>query len=263
MEENQDMSFLDHLEELRWRIVKSVIAILVVATALFFFLEWIMDNIFIAMMDKDFISFEVMCSYFGMCIEEIKVELKSFKMATQFTYSLIMSILGGFIIAFPFVFYQLWAFVKPGLRQREMRMMRGIVFYVSVLFFIGVLFGYFVVAPLCVQFFGAYQISEKIENNIGIDNYIGLITSSVFYTGLLFLLPILIYVLSKIGIMTPGFLRKYRKHAIVGVLVLSAIITPPDFISQIIVSIPIIILYEIGILLAARVEKQRIKAELK
>jgi sec-independent protein translocase protein TatC len=174
---------------------------------------------------------------------------------------MMMSIMGGIVLSFPFIFYQLWAFVKPGLKLNEKKAARGIVFWVSVLFFTGILFGYFVVAPLCVQFFGAYQISGQIENIFTVNSYMSTILSTVFYSGLLFLLPVVTYIFATLGIITPEFLRKYRKHAVVAVLILAAIITPPDVISQILVSIPILGLYEIGILVAVRVVNKRFKEE--
>lgn len=253
------MSFLDHLEELRWRIVKSVIAILVFAIAMWFVKEWLINNIFIAMTKTDFISFQAMCRWFNICIGDIPVNFQSTKVGAQFTYALWMCFIGGFILAFPYVFHQIWGFIKPGLKENERQMVSGITFYVTILFLLGVVFGYLVVAPLCIQFFGYFMISPEFKNIWMIGSFMSLIISSVIFTGLLFLLPVVIYILSKIGIITPGFLRKYRKHSIVGVLILSAIITPPDFISQVIVSIPIIILYEVGIIISARVEKARIR----
>ena len=154
-----------------------------------------------------------------------------------------MSFMGGIVLGFPYIFYQIWAFLKPGLKLNEKRMAKGIVFYVSLLFFLGILFGYFVVAPLSIQFFGSYQISSEIRNDFTISSYMSMILSTVFYTGLFFLLPVITYLMTKIGVLSPEFLIKYRKHSIVGILILSAIITPPDIISQIIVSIPIFILY--------------------
>jgi sec-independent protein translocase protein TatC len=165
--------------------------------------------------------------------------------------------MGGLVLAFPYVFYQIWSFIKPGLKQKEKSAVKGIVFYVSILFFIGILFGYFIVSPLCVQFFGTYQISKKIDNIFTINSYMSTIISTVFYSGLLFLMPVIAYIFAKIGIITAAFLRKYRKHSIVGVLILSAVITPPDMLSQIIVSIPILLLYEISILVTARVNKKQ------
>lgn len=255
MSDEKNMSFLDHLEELRWRLVKISISIIVVASILFYFQEWIMQNLFVSMREPDFISFRLMCEWFGVCVKEIPVSFQSTTMSGQFSYALMMSIMGGIVLSFPFIFYQVWGFVKPGLKQNEKSVVSGLVFYVSILFFLGILFGYFIVAPLCVQFFGSYQISSDIENIFTINSYLSTILSTVFYSGLLFLLPVLTYIFTRLGIVTPIFLRKYRKHAIVGILILAAIITPPDLISQIIVAIPIILLYEIGILVSVRVEK--------
>lgn len=259
MAERKEMSFLDHLEELRWRLVRCAIAIVTIGCVLWWFQEWIMDHVFLSMKNPDFPTFKLLCKFFGVCIEEIPVKMQSTTMAGQFSYALMMSIIGGIVLAFPFIFYQIWSFVKPGLKQKEQSVVRGIVFYVSVLFFSGILFGYFVVAPLCVQFFGTYQISKDVENIFTINSYMSTILSTVFYTGLLFLLPVVAYIFAKLGIITPGFLRKYRKHAIVGVLILAAVITPPDLISQVIVSIPILLLYEISIFVVAGVEKKRNK----
>jgi sec-independent protein translocase protein TatC len=259
MEEKKDMSFLDHLEELRWRLVRCAIAIILIAVVLWWFQEWIMDHIFLSMKNPNFISFRLICAYFGICIEEIPVKMQSTTMAGQFSYALMMSIIGSIVLTFPYIFYQLWSFVKPGLKQNEKSMVKGIVFFVSILFFLGILFGYFVVAPLCVQFFGSYQISKSVENIFTISSYMSTIISTVFYTGILFLLPVIAYIFAKLGIITPAFLRKYRKHAIVGVLILSAVITPPDLVSQIIVAIPIVLLYELSIFVTVGVEKTRTK----
>ena len=249
------MSFIEHLEELRWRLVRSAIAVLLIGIVIWTFQEWIMNNVFMSMKKKDFFSFRVMCQYLGTCVEDIPVQLQSMTVSGQFGYALMMSFMGGLVIGFPFIFYQMWAFLKPGLKVGEKKMAKGIVFYVSLLFFLGILFGYFVVAPLSIQFFGSYQISSEIRNDFTISSYMSMILSTVFYTGLFFLLPVVTYLLTKIGLLSPEFLIKYRKHAIVGILILSAIITPPDIISQVIVSIPIFILYEIGIFIAKRVVK--------
>lgn len=259
MEDQKEMSFLDHLEELRWRLVRCAIAIVTLALVFWWFQEWIMNNIFLSMKEPSFITFRMMCDLFGICIESIPVKMQSTTMAGQFSYALMMSIIGAVVFAFPYIFYQIWSFVKPGLKQNEQTVVKGIVFYVSVLFFIGISFGYFVVAPLCVQFFGTYQISKSVENIFTISSYMSTIISTVFYTGLLFLLPVIAYIFAKLGIITPAFLRKYRKHAIVGVLILSALITPPDLISQVIVAIPIVLLYELSIFVTVSVERKRFK----
>jgi sec-independent protein translocase protein TatC len=183
--------------------------------------------------------------------------MQSMTVSGQFNYAMMMSIMGGLIVSSPFIFYQLWAFVKPGLKKNEISATKGMVFYISLCFLTGVLFGYFVVAPLTVQFFGSFQISQEIENNFTVGSYVGTIISTVFYSGLLFLLPIISYILTKIGLIGPDFLKKYRRHAIVVILIISAVITPPDMLSQIIVSIPIIGLYEIGIVVSKRALKNK------
>lgn len=255
-EENQ-MPFLEHLEELRWRLVKSAIAIFVVAIVLWIYQEEIMKHVFLSMKNPQFFTFRYLCQFFGVCVDEIAVDLQSMTMTGQFSYALMMSAMGGVVIAFPFIFYQLWGFVKPGLKQNEKSLAGGMIGYVSLLFFLGISFGYFILAPLCVQFFGNYKITDEIKNEFTVNSYLSTIMSTVFYSGLLFLLPVISYLLTKVGVITPEFLKKYRKHAIVGVLVLSAIITPPDLISQIIVAIPITILYEIGILVSKRAVKRK------
>jgi sec-independent protein translocase protein TatC len=259
MESEKKMSFLDHLEELRWRLVRCSISIFVLAAVFWWNQEWIMDNVFLSMSRSNFVTFELMCKYFGICTEDVTLKMQSTSLSGQFSYALMMSILGGVVFSFPYIFYQIWSFVKPGLKENEKTMASGIVFYVSILFFLGISFGYFVVAPLCVQFFAVFTISKQIENIPTISSYMSMVLSTVFYTGLLFLLPVVSYLLGKLGIITAAFLRKYRKHAIVGVLIIAAAITPPDLISQIIVSIPILFLYEVGIFVVARVEKNRSK----
>ena len=260
MSDSKNMSFLQHLEELRWILVRSAIAILFFALIIWYFQEEIMVNVFLSMKEKDFITFRLFCEYLGVCIEEIQVKMQSMTVSGQFTYALMMSFLGGLVVSFPYVFYQIWSFVKPGLKFKEKKMAKGLVFYVSLLFFSGILFGYFIVAPLSIQFFGSYQISDQIENNFTIGSYMSTILSTIFYSGLFFLLPIISYLLTKIGLIDVAFLVKYRKHAIVVILILAAIITPPDIASQIIVSIPIVVLYEIGILVSKRAERLAKKA---
>lgn len=255
MEENEkQMSFLEHLEELRWRLVKSAIAIIIFAVLIWIYQTEIIDYLFLSMKDPSFITYKLLCNYFNYCTNEINISIQSTTMGGQFSYAIMMSIMGGVVVAFPYVFYQLWSFVKPGLKQKEKSAVKGIVFYVSILFFLGIGFGYFVVAPLCVQFFGTFQLSKNIENIFTVSSYMSTILSTIFYTGLMFLLPVVAYILAKIGIITPEFLKKYRKHSIVIVLILAAVITPPDLISQVIVAIPLLLLYEISIFVTKRIK---------
>ena len=255
MEENsKQMSFLDHLEELRWRLVKSAIAIVIFAVLIWIYQSEIIDYAFLSMKNPSFITYKLLCEYFSICTPEINISIQSTTMGGQFSYAIMMSLMGGVVVAFPYVFYQLWSFIKPGLKQNEKSAVKGIVFYVSILFFSGIGFGYYVVAPLCVQFFGTFQLSKNIENIFTVSSYMSTILSTIFYTGLMFLLPVVAYILAKIGIITAEFLKKYRKHSIVVVLILAAVITPPDLISQVIVAIPLLLLYEISIFVTKRIK---------
>jgi sec-independent protein translocase protein TatC len=266
IQSDKEMSFIDHLDELRWRLVKSAACIIVLAVIMFIYTETIIENIYINMSETDFITYRYLCTagkYLGiddiLCASKINLELQSIKMTGQFGTNIYFAIIAGIVMSFPFILFQLWSFVKPGLKANEIQATKGIVFYASVLFFTGIFFGYFLISPLCVQFFGNYTMSDKIKNIFTISDYISVITTTTFYTGLLFELPVIIYILTKLGIVGPDFLRRYRKHAVVVVLILAAIITPPDFFSQILVAIPILLLYEISIMVSSRAEKKQLK----
>ncbi|UKN01531.1 twin-arginine translocase subunit TatC [Paracrocinitomix mangrovi] len=262
-QEDKSMSFLSHLEELRWRLVKSAIAIVVFAIVIFYFTEWITNNIFLKLADPDFPIFRFFCWAFDLCANKIDINWQSVEMTGQFGTNLMMAILGGIVVAFPWIFYQIWSFVKPGLKEREINAVKGIVFFVSILFFMGIMFGYFVIAPLTVQFFGNWQMAENIHNNITINSYLKTIVSTVFFTGLLFLLPVVIMIFTKLGIITSAWLKKYRKHSFIAVLIIAAVITPPDLFTQIVVAIPIVGLYEFGIIISKRIEKKRYNDSIK
>lgn len=263
-EESKDMSFLDHLEELRFRIMRSVIAIVVVAIVVGIFKEFVFGTIILGPHQTDFISFRGWC-YMShllglgdkLCVTEIGYELINTKMPGQFLAHILVSIIGGFIVAFPYVFFEFWSFIKPGLKKKEVKAVRGITFFTSLLFFSGVLFGYYLIVPLSLQFLGNYQVVEGlVDNTITLMSYMKLVMSIVLAAGIIFQLPILVYFLSKIGLVTPKFLKKYRKHALVVVLVLSALITPPDLTSQILVAMPVLLLYEVSIVISKRVNKK-------
>ena len=266
-ENSNDMPFLGHLEEMRSRIMKSVIAIGSVAILVFIGKDWFVEELVFGPTKEDFATFKFWCSMshrLGMgdklCVDEIKYSLQSTTMSGAFMAHLLVSIIGGIVIAFPFVFHQIWQFVKPGLRKNEASAVRGITAYTSLLFFTGVLFGYYVILPLSLQFLGGYEFGEvKVDSNIG--SYMKLFASICLATGLIFQLPILVYFLSKLGLVTPQILRKYRKHALVVVLILAAIITPPDLTSQILVAIPVMILYELSIFVSRRTIKKAMEAE--
>ena len=263
-----EMSFLDHLEELRWHLIRIVIAIVIVASLAFIFSRFIFDSIIFAPLDMSFPTYSLLCNtatFIGVdttfCAEEIPMIIQSRTMAGQFSADIWTAILGGFIISFPYIIYQLWKFISPGLHQDERKHSRGFIIISSLLFFTGVLFGYYIVSPLSINFLANYSISTVVDNQIDISSYIGLVRSSALASGLIFELPIIIYFLTKIGLVTPEVLRKYRKYALVVVLILSAIITPPDIASQVIVAIPIIILYQVSIYISKIVIKNQKRKE--
>ncbi|MGB0828678.1 MAG: twin-arginine translocase subunit TatC [Flavobacteriaceae bacterium] len=262
-----EMSFLDHLEELRWHLIRSVLAILIVATVAFIFKDFIFDVLLFGPKNKDFITYRWFCSISQtlgqgstFCIEELPFRIQSRTMAGQFSAHLWTSILAGFIVSFPYIIFEFWRFISPGLYEKERKNARGFIFIASFLFFIGVLFGYYVVTPLSINFLGNYTVSSEIFNDFDLSSYIGLLRASVLASGIIFELPIIIYFLTRIGLITPQFLKKNRKISLVLVLSLSAIITPPDIASQIIVSIPILILYEVSIVIAKIVTRNQNKA---
>ena len=252
-----EMSFLDHLEDLRWHILRSFIAILICGSIAFIFKDFIFDKIIFGPKNLDFFTYEILCTISnfigfndGFCISELPFRIQSRTMSGQFSAHIWTSVAAGFIISFPFILYQFWSFISPGLYQNEKKYAKGFIFISSLLFFIGVLFGYFVICPLSINFLGNYSVSEEIFNDFDLNSYISLVRSSVLASGLIFELPIIIYFLTKIGLVNPEILKKYRKFALIGVLTLSAIITPPDVASQIIVAVPIIILYQISIFIS-------------
>jgi sec-independent protein translocase protein TatC len=258
----KEMSFLGHLEELRWRLVRSTIAILLVAIVIFIFTEPIVDQIFLSMKRPDFPTYRFFCWMSevvglddSLCATEIPINTQSTTPTGQFSTNMYFAFIGGFIIAFPFVFYQFWSFLKPALKDTEYKVTKGAIFWASLLFFLGIAFGYFLVSPLCVQFFGTYKMHAETSNNFTISSYLSLITTTTLFSGLFFELPMVIMIFSKLGVVSSAWLKKYRKHALIIILIISAIITPPDVISQILVAIPILILYEIGIIIAKRHEK--------
>ena len=249
MESSQDeMSFLDHLEALRWHLIRAIIAVLAVGVVAFVCKDFIFQIIF-APKNGDF--FES-----AFCAEQLPFTIQSRTMAGQFSAHIWTSIWAGVILAFPYVLYEVWKFISPALYENERKLARGFILIASLLFFIGVLFGYYLITPLSVNFLGSYSVSPEVRNQIDLNSYISVVRSSVISCGIIFELPIVVYFLTKLGVITPAFMRKYRRHAVIVVLIIAAIITPPDVVSQIIVSIPIMLLYEISIFISAYVLKK-------
>ncbi|OEY71634.1 twin-arginine translocase subunit TatC [Salegentibacter salarius] len=258
-----EMSFLDHLEDLRWHLIRAVIAIVVAGSIAFLLKGFIFDVLLFGPSRGDFFSYDMLCRIStslgldaGFCFDEMPFRIQSRTMGGQFSAHVWTSITAGFIIAFPYVIFQFWQFVAPAMHDNERKHAKGFILITSLLFFIGVVFGYYVVTPLSINFLGKYQVSEAVFNDFDLSSYIGLVRASVLASGLIFELPIVIYFLTRVGVVTPQFLKKYRKYALVIVLILSAIITPPDIVSQIIVAIPVLILYEVSILISKVIYKQ-------
>ncbi|WP_431161291.1 twin-arginine translocase subunit TatC [Flagellimonas beolgyonensis] len=263
-----EMSFLDHLEELRWHLIRSTLAIVIIACIAFVFKGFIFDTILFGPKNMDFPTYRFFCNiatFFGVtsefCGDSLPFTIQSRLMAGQFSAHIWTSIWAGVILGFPYILFELWKFISPGLYEKERKHSRGFILTASFLFFLGVLFGYFVVAPLSINFLGTYQVSKEVLNEIDLSSYVGTVRASVIACGIMFELPIVIYFLTKVGLVTPEILKKYRKIALVIVLILSAIITPPDITSQIVVAIPVLILYQISIYISKIVVKREEKKE--
>lgn len=267
-----EMTFWEHLEELRWHLVRSIAGVIVLAIIAFLNKDFLFNNIILAPKSSDFITNRWLCEFGkflsenlhvasaqSLCIENFDLKLINIKMAGQFTIHISISFFVGLILAIPYIIYEIWRFVKPALHPHEQAHTRGAVFWSSSLFLIGVLFSYFLIVPLSVLFLGSYNVSENVENQIALTSYISTVVSLTFAVGLVFEMPILVFFLTKVGIITPGFMRKNRRVMIVVVLIVAAIITPPDVFSQILVSIPLLILYEISIIISQRVYKKRME----
>ncbi|MGB8490892.1 MAG: twin-arginine translocase subunit TatC [Bacteroidales bacterium] len=260
-----EMSFLEHLEELRWHIIRSIVAIVILMIVAFLFKQFIFNDVILAPKKPGFFTNRMLCQLGqllntpALCINTKPFNLINIKMSGQLTTHIAVSMVVGLILAFPYVLWEFWKFFRPALHENEKHHARGAVLAASLLFFTGVLFGYYGLAPLSIHFLGSYEISPDVVNQINIRSYIGTLSSICLATGLVFELPIITFFLTKVGIITPKFLTKYRKHSIVVIFIVAAIITPPDVFSQILVSIPLLALYEVGIVISKRVMKQKEK----
>ena len=253
------MSFLDHLEELRWHIIRSLLAILVFSVAAFLAKKIIFHGIILAPSRPDFWTYRMLCKLGDLirtnvlCIQELPFIIQSRQMTGQFMMHITSSFVIGLILTFPYAFWEVWRFVKPGLYDKEKNVARGAVFFVSLLFGLGVLFGYFVVSPISINFLSNYQLDPSISNEFDIISYVGTLSMLVLACAIMFQLPIVVYFLTKAGIVTPKMMITYRKHAIIIILVVSAIITPPDVVSQILIALPLFVLYQISIVISKSV----------
>ena len=265
------MSFMDHLEALRWHIMRSVIAWLAAAITIFVAVDWVYDNIILAPASQNFVTYGALCRFGhwlrigdSLCMPPVKINFLVTEVNGTFNSAITISMVGGLILAFPYLFWELWRFVKPALSPKELRYARGSIFWVSLCFFCGAAFGYFLLAPFTFNFLATFTLGKSgvIQYQPNISDYVDTLSNLILGCGIAFELPILAFVLGKIGLITARFLRIYRKYAFVIILVVAAIITPsPDWTSQTIVAIPLLLLYEISVFLVARVDKSKAKAE--
>ncbi len=264
VDEGQEMTFLEHLEELRWHIIRAFGSIVVFAILAWIYREWIYGVVILGPSKPEFWTYRMMCQLGqmmgtdGLCVTEINFKLQNIEVGGQFKMALTTAGIVGLLFAFPYAFWEIWRFIKPGLKFSEKKAARGAVFFVTFLFFTGVLFGYYVVTPLVINFLANFTLDESIVNEFNIKSYISTIATLTLACGVAFQLPIVVFVLSKAGILTPAFMREYRRHSVVVILIVAAIITPsPDIFSQVIVALPLFLLYEVGIFVSARIERQR------
>ncbi len=269
--EEKDMSFLDHLEELRWHIIRSLLVVVAFMILAFINRSFIFNTLILSPKNPDFFTNRLFAragAWFGqlfgidlgsLAINSAPLEIQNIEMAGQFMAHIKVSVIAGLIVSSPYILWEAWRFIRPALYTRERQHARGAVFFTSLLFILGVLFGYYLITPLSIHFLGSYNVSEEVGNAIKLNSYIATITSVVFATGVIFELPMVVLFLSKAGLIGPGLMRKYRRHAYILLLIISAVITPPDVFSQILVCIPLAILYELSVFISRSVERKRLK----
>lgn len=262
------MSFLGHLEALRWHLFRSVVVVMSLAIVLFFFKEFLFDDVLLAPKGQGFLTYRILCHLShslnlgdDLCVSVAPFALISTDISAQFTTHMWVAFIGGLVIGFPYVVWEIWRFIKPALTTKERSYARGIVFYTSFLFLSGVLFGYYIITPMTVNFLGAYQVSTQVQNTITLDSFISTVTTMTLISGIVFELPIVVYFLTKIGLLTPIFMRTYRRHAVVVILILAAVITPTsDATTLVMVALPLYVLYEISIFVSAYVLRSKTAA---
>ena len=262
-----EMSFIDHLEDLRWHVIRSVIAILIGAVVVFIYAKDIVDKVLFAPADDSFVTYKWLCDLshsLGLgnmvCLSGVDAKFQSNTMTGQFISTFTIAFIGGFIVAFPYVFWEFWKFVRPALSPKELKRTRGVIFWVSLLFFTGVLFGYYILTPFMINFYFSYTLSDKIINLPNFSDYIENLIYTTVGVGVLFQMPLLVMVLARVGFVTAQFLRKYRRHAFIIILIAAAIITPStDPFSLTIVTIPLYMLFEASIIIASRINKRQEK----
>jgi sec-independent protein translocase protein TatC len=267
----EEMTFIDHLEALRWHIVRSLIAILIIAVFIFIRIDWVFDRVITGPLQNDFISYRGFCKLShllrlgdALCMPPINIKMQAITFSSQFMSSITIAFVGGFIAAFPYVFWEFWRFVKPALKPSEVKYTRGIIWWVSFFFFAGAAFGYFLLGPFTFNFLANYSLgtTQLLETKPTFNDYLDNLVDIILGCGIAFELPVISFALTKVGILTPEILKASRKYAIVVILVISAIITPsPDWSSQMLVFIPLFLLYQLSIVISKRAYKEKLKRD--
>jgi len=261
------MSFFDHLEVLRWHLIRAAAAIVVFAGVAFYYFDNIWQGIIMGPKHGDFFTYRMLCKLGdllhnpGICINsDLPGKIQNTEMAGQFSLQINSSIMIGITLGFPYLLWEIWRFVKPALEEKEQKAASGFVFFASSLFAIGILFGYYIVAPLSIHFLTNYTISPDIENIFTIDSYLTSVATLTLVSGLVFQLPVIVYILATLGILTPKFMREKRRFAIIIIMVVAMLVTPtPDVTTMLVISAPLFLLYEVSIMVAARVQKRKLK----
>jgi sec-independent protein translocase protein TatC len=267
----EEMTFIDHLEALRWHIMRSLLAVLIIGIIIFINIDYVFERIIAGPLQNDFISYRALCDLSkwlrlgdALCMPSINVKLQTTTFSSQFMSSITIAFMGGFIIAFPYIFWEFWSFIKPALTAKEKSHARGGIFWVSLAFFTGAAFGYFLLGPFTFNFLANYTLgtSHLLEAKPTLDDYLENLLNLILGCGIAFELPILAYVLTKIGLLTPEILKKSRKFAVVVILVVAAVITPsPDWTSQMLVFVPLFLLYQLSIAVSKRAYKEQMKKD--
>ncbi len=258
IDDSKEMGFLDHIEELRWHLIRGLIVVVSIAGASLFFQDAIFEYIIYAPKKPEFITYRILCALSETtCLEPPHLQLITRELGEQFFLGMTVSLYLGAIIAFPYLFYEFWRFIKPGLYEAEVKIASKLIGVTSFLFLLGILFGYFVIAPFAITYLGNYTVGTEAINSPTLSSYISYLTMFTIPVGLSFELPVVVYFLAKLGIIGPAFMRKFRREALLIIFIIAGVITPPDILSQIFVGVPMYILYEISINVAKRIEDKR------
>ncbi|NQX40382.1 sec-independent protein translocase protein TatC [Pedobacter steynii] len=263
-----EMSFFDHIDVLRKHLLRALAVVLVLTAGAFYYTDFIFNTIIMGPKNPNFWTYRMMCKLVekfpsigsDFCITKIDAKIINTEMAGQFTLQLNSCVMVGIILGIPYLLFELWLFVKPALHENERKSASGFVAFASFLFFLGILFGYYMICPLSINFLTNFTVSPEIQNTFTIDSYLSSVMTLTLGSGVIFQLPVIIYILSKLGIMTPAFMRASRRYSTILILIVAAIVTPTaDPYTMLIVALPLFLLYELSIYISANIERKKNK----